>query len=155
MQTTQTLKEMPTVKEFMTKDVVTIDTHKTVVEAAQLMSQKGVCDRIVMEGEMPIGIVTGRDFVRRVVAERKTFDIRVSDIMTTPLKVINPDASLREAARKMVGRGIRRLPVIENERLVGIITATDLARHLCGKTLTEEVLEAIGHHYSVPEGFKE
>ena len=155
MQTTQTLKQMPTVKEFMTKDVITIETHKTIVEAAQLMSQKGVGDLIVMDGETPIGIVTERDFVRRIVAERKNLDTRVSDIMTTPLKVINPDASLRDAARKMVGRGIRRLPVIEKNRLVGIITATDLARHLCGKTLTEEILEAIGHHYSVPEGFRE
>jgi len=146
---------MPTVREFMTKDVVTIDAQKTVFEAAELMTQKEISDLVVVEGKKPIGIITERDFVRRVVAERKSFDIRVSDIMTTPLKVINPDASLRDAARKMVGRGIRRLPVIEHDRLVGIITATDLARHLCGKTLTEEVLEAIGHHYSVPEGFKE
>ena len=146
---------MPTVREFMTKIVITIETHKTIVEAAQLMSKKGVGDLIVMDGKKPIGIVTERDFVRRVVAERKTLDTKVSEIMTTPLKVINPDATLREAARKMVGRGIRRLAVIEKERLVGIITATDLARHLCGKTLTEEILEAIGHHYSVPEGFRE
>ncbi len=155
MQTTQTLKQMPTVREFMTKNVITIETHKTVVEAAQPMSQKGVGDLMVMDGKKPIGIVTERDFVRRIVAERKNLDTRVSDIMTTPLKVINPNASLRDAARKMVGRGIRRLAVIEKEHLVGIITATDLARHLCGKTLTEEILEAIGHHYSVPEGFKE
>jgi CBS domain-containing protein len=141
---------MPTVKDFMTKDVITIDVGKTVLEAAELMTQKGVGDLVVMDGKTPVGIVTERDFVRRVVADRKALDSEVSEIMTSPLWVIHVDNSLQEAARKMVARNIRRLPVLNKNELVGIITATDLARHLSKKTLTEEILEILGH-YSIPD----
>ncbi len=143
---------MPTVKEFMTKDVITIDANKTVFEAAELMAQKGVGDLVIMDGKMPIGIVTERDLVRRVTAKRKRLNTKVSEIMTTPLRVIDPDASLKEAARKMVTKGIRRLPVIKDNKLIGIITATDLAKHLGKKTFTEEIREALGHA-SIPEPF--
>jgi CBS domain-containing protein len=146
---------MPTVKDFMTKNVITIDTSKTVIEAADLMSQNNVGDLVVLDKDTPVGIVTERDLVRRVLAERKSLDIKVSEVMTTPLRVIDPDAPLKEAARRMVNKGIRRLPVIKDNKLVGIITATDFARHLSKKTLTDGLLEAIGRsHYPVPEVFE-
>ncbi|MGA2769082.1 MAG: CBS domain-containing protein, partial [Candidatus Bathyarchaeia archaeon] len=111
---------MPTVKDFMTKNVVTIDASKTVIEAADLMSQNNVGDLVVMDKNTPVGIVTERDFVRRVLAERKSLNIKVSEVMTTPLRVIDPEAPLKEAARRMVNKGIRRLPVIKDNKLVGI-----------------------------------
>jgi CBS domain-containing protein len=143
---------MPTVREFMTKDVVTIDVQKTVFEAAELMCQREISDLVVVDGKKPIGIVTERDFVRRVVAKRMALDCKVSEIMTTPLWVVYADNSLNEAARKMIARKIRRLPVLEKNELVGIITATDFAKHLSKKTITEEILEIFGH-YSSPEFF--
>ena len=73
---------MPKVKDFMTKGVLTIDKDKTIIEAAELMAQKGVGDIVVLDGETPRGIVTERDFVRRVVAKRKPIDSKISDIMT-------------------------------------------------------------------------
>jgi len=143
---------MPTVKDFMTKKVITIDAQKTVFEAAVLMEQEGVGDVVIMDGKTPVGIVTERDFVRRVIAKRRELDIKVAEIMTTPLRVIGPNFSLKEAARKMVEKGIRRLPVIKDNELIGIITSTDLAKHLSKKTLTEEIQEALGH-YPIPEPF--
>jgi len=143
---------MPTVRDFMTKGVVTIDVQKTVFEAAEIMTQTEIGDLVVIDGKTPVGIVTERDFVRRVIAKRKALDSKVSEIMTTPLWVVYVDNSLNEAARKMVARKIRRLPVLEKNELVGIITSTDLARHLSKKTLTEEILEILGH-YSVPDFF--
>jgi CBS domain-containing protein len=140
------LKIMPKVKDFMTKGVLTIDAEKTVFEAAELMSQKEVGDVVVLEGEMPRGIVTERDFVRRVVAKKRPLDTKISDVMSKPLITISPDASLKEAARKMVNEGIRRLPVVKQHRLVGIIVVSDFARHLSKKTLTEGILEAIWRH---------
>ena len=146
---------MPTVKDFMTKNVITIDAGKTVFEAADLMSQNNVGDLVVMDKNTPVGIVTERDLVRRVLAERKSLDIKVSEVMTTPLRVIDPEASLKEAARRMVNKGIRRLPVIKDNKLVGIITTADFARQLSKKTLTDDILEAIGRsHYPVPEVFE-
>jgi CBS domain-containing protein len=134
---------MPKVKDFMTKGVLTVDEEKTIFEAAKLMSQKEVGDVVVLKGEIPRGIVTERDFVRRVAAKKTPLDSKISDVMSRPLITIDPDASLKEAARKMVKRGIRRLPVVEQHKLVGIIVVSDFARHLSKKTLTEGILEAI------------
>ena len=146
---------MPTVKDLMTKNVVTIDANKTVVEAATLMSENDIGDLIVMDNNTPVGIVTERDFVRRVLAEGKSTESKVSEVMTRPLKVIDPDAPIKEAARRMVNKRIRRLPVIKDNKLVGIITAADFAKHLSKKTLTDDILEAMGRsHYPVPEAFE-
>lgn len=127
----------------MTKDVITIDEQKTVFEAAELMSHERVGDLVVMDGKMPIGIVTERDFVRRVVATRRPLDTKVLEIMSKSLVTIAPDSPIKEAARKMAIKRIRRLPVLKEHELVGIITASDLARHLSKKTLAEGILEAI------------
>jgi CBS domain-containing protein len=148
-------KVMPTVKDLMTKNVVTINSDKTVVEAAVLMSENDIGDLVVMEKNTPVGIVTERDFVRRVLAEQKPASTKVSEVMTSPLKVIDPEASIKEAARRMVKKKIRRLPVIKDNKLVGIITAADFAKHLGKKTLTDDILEAMGRsHYPVPEEFE-
>lgn len=134
---------MPKVKDFMTKGVLTVDSQKTIVEAAELMSMKDVGDVIVTGAEIPRGIVTERDFVRRVIAKRRPLDTKISDIMSTPLITIGPDASLNEAARTMINNQIRRLPVVERHKLLGIIVVSDFARHLSKKTLTENLREAI------------
>jgi CBS domain-containing protein len=146
---------MPTVKDLMTKDVLTIDANNTVIEAATLMSQNDVGDLVVMENNTPVGIVTERDFVRRVLAVGKSTTTRISEVMSTPLRVIDPEAPIKEAARRMVNKGIRRLAVIENNKLVGIITATDFARYLGKKTLSDDILEAMGRsHYPIPDVFE-
>ena len=134
---------MPKVKDFMTKGVLTIDRQKTIVEAAELMSQKEVGDIVVTGIGKPMGIVTERDFVRRVIAKQKPLNTKISDIMTTPLITIEPDATLNEAARKMINNQIRRLPVVKKHELLGIIVVSDFAKHLSKKTLTETLLEAI------------
>jgi len=146
---------MPKVKDVMTKTVVTVESNKTVTEAAALMAENDVGNLIVMEDKMPIGIVTERDFVRRVLAKEKNPETKISEVMSTPLRVIDPDAPLKEAARRMVRKRIRRLAVIKDNKLVGIITATDFARHLSKKTFTDDILEAIGRsNYPVPEVFE-
>jgi len=146
---------MPTVKDFMTKDVLTVDANKTVLEAAALMSKNDVGDLVVMENDLPVGIVTERDFVRRVIAIGKSTGTKVSEVMSTPLRVIDPEAPIKEAARRMVNKGIRRLVVIKDNKLVGIITATDFARYLGKKTLSDDILEAMGRsHYPIPEVFE-
>jgi CBS domain-containing protein len=155
MQMTTIGKLMPTVKDLMTKNVITIDSGKTIVEAAVLMSENDIGDLVVMENNIPIGIVTERDIVRRVLAERKSAETSISEVMTTPLKVIDPDAPIKEAARRMVNKKIRRLPVIKDNKLVGILTAADFAKHLSRKTLTDDILEAMGrNHYPVPDAFE-
>ena len=141
---------MPKVKDFMTKGVLTIDKDKTVFEAAEMMTLKEVGDIVVLDGSIPRGIVTERDFVRRVVAQKKPLDTRISDVMTKPLITIGPNASLSVAARRMVNNKIRRLPVMKHHKLVGIIVVSDFAKHLSRRTFTESVLEAIWR-YPTPQ----
>lgn len=141
---------MQTVKDLMTKRVITIDVHRTVFDAAELMSNKGVGCLVIMEGEMPRGIVTERDFVRRVVAKKRPLNIKISEIMSKPLITISSDASLKEAARTMTNNRIRRLPVLEGNRLFGIIVTSDFVRQLSKKTITEEILQAIARFPLTP-----
>ena len=147
---------MSKVKDIMTKTVVTIEANKTVSEATALMTENNVSNLIVMKDVTPIGIVTERDFVRKVLAKNKPSTTKISEIMSTPLRVIDPDAPIKEAARKMIRKGIRRLPVMQDNKLVGIITTTDIAKQLSKKTLTDEILQAIGRdYYPVPDAFEQ
>ena len=139
---------MPTVKDIMTKDVVSIGVDNSVFEAAELMSSKRVGCLVIMDGEVPMGIVTERDIVRRVVAKKLPLDTKVSEIMSTSLITVDPDASLKEAARLMSSNKIRRLPVLKQNRLVGIVVAADFVRNLGKKTISEEILEAMGRYPS-------
>ncbi len=139
---------MPTVKDIMTKNVVSIGVNNSVFEASELMNSKRVGCLVIMDGEVPIGIVTERDIVRRVVAKKLPLDTKVSEIMSTSLITVDPDASLKEAARLMSSNKIRRLPVLKQNRLVGIVVAADFVRNLGKKSSSEEILEAMGRYPS-------
>jgi CBS domain-containing protein len=137
---------MPTVRDFMTTNVITIDVQGTVLDAAKLMHQQDVGDLVVVRDEVPKGIVTERDLVRRVMANKKSLDTKVSEIMSDPLITIEEESSIRDAARKMVKYKIRRLPVMKKNLLVGIIATSDFARHLGKKTFSEEILAAMSRY---------
>ncbi len=137
---------MPTVRDFMSKNVITIDVQGTVLEAAKLMHQQDVGDLVVMEGIVAKGIVTERDLVRRVMAQKKPLDTKVSEVMSDPLITIDEESPLRDAARKMVKYKIRRLPVTRNNVLVGIIATSDFARHLSKKSFSEVMLAAMSRY---------
>ena len=137
---------MAKVKDIMTKDVVSIGVDNSVFEAAVLMSSNLVGCLVIMDGEVPIGIVTERDFVRRVVAKKMPLNTKVSEIMSKSLITVDPDASLKEAARLMSTNKIRRLPVVKQNRLVGIVVAADFVRNIGKKTISEEILEAMGRY---------
>jgi len=140
------IKVMPTVKDFMTTNVITIGVLGTVLEAAKLMHQQDVGDLVVMDGVVAKGIVTERDLVRRVMAQKKPLDTKVSSIMSDPLVTIEEESSLRDAARKMVKYKIRRLPVTKENVLVGIIATSDFARHLSKKSFSEVMLAAMSRY---------
>ncbi len=81
---------MPAVKDIMTKEVITVEAHQTVFEAAQLMSEKGVGCLIVIVKGFPVGIITERDMVKRVVAKRSPLDQKVTEAMTKTLITVEP-----------------------------------------------------------------
>ncbi len=141
---------MPSVKDIMTKDVVTIESNKTAFDAAKVMAEKELGCVIVVVQAFPVGIITERDIVRRIVAKRASFDTKVTDAMTKTLITVEPDTSLREAARIMSSNKIRRLPVLKQNKLVGIIVASDFVRNVGKKTTTEEILDALGRYPTGP-----
>jgi CBS domain-containing protein len=137
---------MPSVKDIMIRDVITITVDKTIFEAAELMTSKEIGCLIIVQDEAPVGIVTERDLVRRIIAKKLPYDIKVSEIMTKSLVTVDPDASLKDAARLMSAKRIRRLPVVKQNKLVGIVVASDFIRNLGKKTVTEEIVDAMGRY---------
>jgi CBS domain-containing protein len=137
---------MPSIKDIMNKEVITITVDKTVFEAANLMDSKEIGCLIIVEDETPVGIVTERDLVRRIIAKKLPYDIKVSQIMTSKLVTVDPEVSLKDAARLMSTNKIRRLIVVKQNKLVGIAVASDFIRNFGKKTLSEEIVEAMGRY---------
>ena len=116
------------VKEVMKTNLAIIKPSMTVLEAAQLMKKRKIGNVIVVEKKQPIGILTESDILKKVVAEGKNAkDVLVKDVMSTPIIVIDPYVSLEEAMKTMGKCNVRRLPVIENNELIGIITQKDIS----------------------------
>jgi CBS domain-containing protein len=118
--------EIP-VRDIMTRPVITADADLDVLSAAKKMGSANVGSLIIVCGDKPTGILTERDLVKKVIAKGvDPRNLKVGEIMSSPVIAIEPDASLREAAALMLRTGVKRLPVIFKGKLVGIITDTDL-----------------------------
>ena len=116
------------VKEAMKSNPVTVKPKTSVREAAEIMKKRGIGNCIVVDNK-PVGIITESDILKKVVAEDlKASEVLVEEIMRTPLIVIDPYADIEEAMKTMSKCNIRRLPVIENGELIGIITEKDILR---------------------------
>lgn len=137
------------VKEIMTKQVVTVTPSETVFTATNKMTKREVGALVVVDNNLPLGIVTERDIVRKVVATKKNPSItKVSEIMSEPLFTTSSSSDVKEAAKIMTINEVRRLPVLENGKLVGIITATDIAKSLVGQlTGYDALLYAITRYH--------
>ncbi len=117
------------VKDIMVSPVVTIEENKTAKEAGERMKKTRRGALIVTRKGKPIGIVTDSDLVRKVVArDLKASSIKVKDIMSKPLVTVRPKEDILEATRKMKKSNIKRLPVVEKGKLVGVISLTDIAK---------------------------
>jgi CBS domain-containing protein len=118
------------VKDIMSKDVVTITPEASMAEAAEIMGEKHIGSLIVIKYNTPVGIVTERDFLSKVLAlEKNPEQEKVEAIMSYPLTTIGPSSKIKEAAQMMMHKK-SRLGVFESGRLVGVITASDLIRSL-------------------------
>jgi CBS domain-containing protein len=113
----------------MAREVITIDENASVKEAADIMNQLEIGSIIATKKEKAIGIITERDLLKRIIAEGKNAKkTKVKDIMSSPLIVIAPNTDLEEAARLMFEKKIKKLAVIDQNRLVGVVSLTDIAR---------------------------
>lgn len=135
---------MVQVRDIMQKNVITIEHNKTALEAAQLISKKGISFLVIVKDGKPIGVVTEKDFLLKITSEDKQASkIPLEDIMSYKFRWVEPSTDIEDAVQKMLNNNIRRLLVLENENLVGVITQTDLVGFLRSRLLIEGTVENI------------
>ena len=131
------------IKEVMTSEVKACEPNTTVAEAAKLMAKEDIGPVPVVEEGRLTGIVTDRDIVVRVVAEgRDPNSTTVGEIASSDLVTVSPDDDLDTALQQLARKQVRRIPVVEGDRLVGIVAQADIAR-LGSDAKTGEVVEEI------------
>lgn len=115
------------VHDIMISEVVTGRASISVKEAVDTMNKHGIGCLVVVEKESPVGIVTERDLLKRVLAKSKDpRKINVQEIMSKPLIVGKPDMLIEEVIKLMLDKKIKKLPIVENGNLLGLVTLTDL-----------------------------
>ena len=119
-----------TVRQIM-RTIVSIDAKAKVKDAARLMVEKGIGSLIANRDGLPFGIVTERDLMEKIAAEGvDPTKMTVSEVMTAPLTTVDAGSSIIDAARRMVEKRVKRLVVTDQEKIVGIVTQTDLVSHM-------------------------
>jgi len=132
------LDVMGKVRDIMEKNVITIEEDKSALDAAHLISEKDISFLVIVKDGIPTGVVSERDFVRKVVAnDKQASKIALSEIMSYKFRWVEPSTTIEEAVQKMLNNNIRRLIILENNKLVGVITQTDLASFLRSKLLID------------------
>jgi len=128
-----------TISEIMSKDISVIQSEASVAEAAEVMASRNISSIVVMDEDQVAGVLTERDLFKRVVALNKNpYHTKTEEIMSSPVFSIPPNYSVFSASRTMENKGIRRLVVIEDEKLCGIVTQTDIFKAVKDKIQAEE-----------------
>ena len=118
------------VKDIMTKALISVNTETTVFQVAKMMQQGGIGAVLVKKDDHLVGIITDRDYATKIVSNNLPSDTSVEKIMSSPLITINFDESISAAAYRMTDKKIRKLPVTDNGKIIGLITSTDLVTQL-------------------------
>jgi len=113
------------------RTIVSIDSKAKVKDAARLMVEKGIGSLIANRDGLPFGIVTERDLMEKIAAEGvDPTKMTVSEVMTAPLTTVDANSNIIDAARRMVEKRVKRLVVTDQDKIVGIVTQTDLVSHM-------------------------
>jgi CBS domain-containing protein len=130
---------MTTAREIMSSKIVTIESNVSSAEIAKIMERNKVSSIIITKDQKPIGIVTERDLVSKIVAQnKKPSEVKTIDITTSPLVVVSPLTPVDEVAEKMIDKKIRRVVVMDMDQPLGIITVTDFVKYLHGMLADNE-----------------
>ncbi len=117
-----------TVGEIMTRDVVTVTPEDTVERAVRTMVERDIGSVVVQDNGEPVGLFTERDVTRRILDDSGLLKRRLGDVMSSPVVTAEPGQQIVDAFELMNAKNVRRLPVVEGGRLVGIVTERDLLR---------------------------
>ena len=118
------------VKDIMNKSLISADSATTVFQIANLMAKGGIGAIIVKKDNIPAGIITDRDFAIKITVQKLPQDTPIDKVASYPLATINLNESILVAASMMSSKKLRKLAVVENEKVIGIITSTDLVNQL-------------------------
>ena len=132
---------MAKIRDIMQKNVITIEHDKTAHDAACLISEKDISFLVIMKDDIPIGVLTESDFVKRLSArDKKASDVIISEIMSNKFRWVNPETEIEDAIQKMLNNNIRRLIILDDDKLVGVLTQTDLTEFLRNKLLVDQTI---------------
>ena len=135
---------MGQIRDIMEKNVVTIEDDKTALDAARLISEKDVSFLVIMKNNIPIGVLSESDFVKRLAADdKKASEVIVSEIMSSNFRWVEPETEIEDAIQKMLNNNVRRLVILDNDKLAGVITQTDLTGFLRDKLLVDKTIKNI------------
>ena len=135
---------MGQIRDIMEKNVITIENDKTAQDAAKIIAEKDISFLVIMNEGKPQGVLSESDFVRKVAAEdKKASEIKISEIMSYKFRSVGPATTIEDAIQKMLNNNIRRLLILDNENLVGVITQTDLASYLRDQILVDGTIKSI------------
>ena len=121
------------VRDIMSNSLISADPSTTVYQIAKLMEKGGVGAIIVKKDNIPAGIITDRDFAIKIASQKYPLDTPVHKVASYPLQTIHANESILVAADLMSSKKIRKLAVVENNKVVGIITSTNLVNQLAVK----------------------
>jgi CBS domain-containing protein len=115
------------VKDVMVKDVKTMSSGESILAATEMMKDHEISCVVVAEKGKPVGIVTERDILNKVVFKRKNpAETRLQDVMSKPLVMVDPQVKITDAVQLMIGKKIKKLVVADGAHLLGILSLTDL-----------------------------
>jgi len=118
------------VKDIMNKSLISADSSTTVFQIANLMEKGGIGAIIVKKDNIPAGIITDRDFAIKITVQKLPLDTPIDKVASYPLATINLNESILVAANLMSSKKIRKLAVVNDDKVIGIITSTDLVNQL-------------------------
>ncbi len=116
------------VRDIMKKKLISIDETETIKKAASMMTEAEIGSIIITKDNIPVGILTQRDFVTKIASKEISLSVSVSQVMTHPLLVIAPNQTVWEVAEIMRNMGIHRVAVQEGSKIIGMVTTTDLIK---------------------------
>ena len=135
---------MTQVRDIMEKNVITVDYAKNALDASVILKEKEISFLVILKEGKPEGIVSERDIVRKIAAKDiRSSQIQLEEIMSKNFKWVEPETEIEHAVQKMLNNNIRRLIVLEDENLVGVITQTNLTEVLRNKLLINATLDNV------------
>lgn len=138
------------VKELMAKKVITVTSDVHVLDAVKLMNKERIGCLLVVDLDKTVGILTERDILQKIVEkERDSKTTKVSEVMTKQVIVGSPTMKVAEAAELMLSKKVKKLPIVEGSKMVGLVTLTDIAHATSADQETIQLVEKLSNMHVI------